>query len=142
MSRTTISARQKRIVAQRASNYCEYCRSPLDFSSTSFSVDHVVPRVLGGVDHLDNLAFSCQGCNNRKHTAVSAIDPITSNETRLYNPRQDQWSEHFAWSDDFTEIIGLTPIGRATISRLRLNRLGLLNQRRALHMIGEHPPKL
>ncbi|WNZ24154.1 mitochondrial large ribosomal subunit protein uL30m [Leptolyngbya sp. NK1-12] len=34
------------------------------------------------------------------------------------------WSEHFAWSEDTTLIIGLTPIGRATVQTLRLNRAG------------------
>jgi hypothetical protein len=39
------------------------------------------------------------------------------------------------------ERAGLTPTGRASIEALHLNRLGLLNLRRLLYTIGEHPPK-
>src|ERR1051326_8965524 len=35
---------------------------------------------------------------------------------------------------------GLTPIGRATIAALDLNRIGLVNLRRVLPSFGEHPP--
>jgi hypothetical protein len=53
----------KRLVASRASYRCEYCFSPLDFSPDPFSIDHIDPQ---GGDDSDNLAFSCQGCNNYK----------------------------------------------------------------------------
>lgn len=43
------------------------------------------------------------------------------------------------WSDDETLIIGLTPIGRATIVKLELNREGVVNLRELLHAIGKHP---
>jgi hypothetical protein len=43
-------------------------------------------------------------------------------------------------SDDFTLVIGLTPIGRATIKALQLNREELVNLRRVLYAMGEHPP--
>jgi hypothetical protein len=49
------------------------------------------------------------------------------------------WPEHFAWSDDYTEIIPLTPTGRVTVRDLQLNRLGVRNLRRVLHAMGEHP---
>jgi hypothetical protein len=34
----------------------------------------------------------------------------------------------------------MTAVGRATIVRLQLNRAGLVNQRRVLRAMGEHPP--
>jgi len=46
-----------------------------------------------------------------------------------------------AWSPDASLIVGLTPIGRATIAALALNRAGLLNLRRVLSRAGEHPPR-
>jgi hypothetical protein len=46
----------------------------------------------------------------------------------------------FAWNADFTLIIGLTPTGRATVETLQLNREGLVNLRRVLCAMGEHPP--
>ncbi|NBB21325.1 hypothetical protein GVN20_18310 [Runella sp. CRIBMP] len=39
------------------------------------------------------------------------------------------------------KIMGKTAIGRATIEVLELNRWPLINLRRALIAIGEHPPK-
>ena len=60
----------------------------------------------------------------------------------LYHPRRDRWDEHFAWSDDFTLIVGLTPTRRATVETLLLNRDGVMNLRRLLYARGEHPPPL
>jgi hypothetical protein len=34
----------------------------------------------------------------------------------------------------------MTPIGRAPVEALHLNRPGLVNLRRILHAAGEHPP--
>ncbi len=39
------------------------------------------------------------------------------------------------------EEIGITEIGRATVEALDLNRIGLVNFRRALLKLGVHPPK-
>ena len=50
-------------------------------------------------------------------------DPVTGEVVSLYHPRQDDWNEHFTWSEGFTLLIGLTHIGRATIIELDLNRL-------------------
>jgi hypothetical protein len=32
-------------------------------------------------------------------------------QVALFNPRQQEWSEHFYWSAEGTLIIGKTPIG-------------------------------
>lgn len=58
----------------------------------------------------------------------------------LYNPRVVLWSNHFGWSEDFLEILGLTSSGRATVEILRLNREKLLHLRLGLFKLGEHPP--
>lgn len=58
----------------------------------------------------------------------------------IFNPRKQQWAEHFAWSHDFSLIIGLTAVGRVTIHTLRLNRTGVVNLRKLLLLAGEHPP--
>jgi HNH endonuclease len=127
-------------VFERARGCCEYCQSQRDFSHDDFSVEHVIPRSVGGTDDLENLAMACQGCNNRKYTAIQATDPATGTLVNLYHPRLDVWATHFVWSADTIIIIGLTPTGRATIARLELNRSGLVNLRRALGMAGVHPP--
>src|SRR5207244_2768256 len=84
--------------------------------------EHIIPHVAGGTDDLSNLALSCQGCNNHKYTSVTALDPVTGERVPLFHPRAHVWAEHFVWSEDFTLLIGLTPTGRATIQKLRLNR--------------------
>ena len=76
-----------------------------------------------------------------KHTKIQAVDPETKEKIALYNPRQQVWSEHFSWSDDFTQVIGKTAIGRATVEALRLNRSGVVNLRRLLRSANLHPPE-
>jgi hypothetical protein len=134
------SARQKRTVAERADGRCEYCLSPAAFSPDSFAIEHVYPRAAGGLTHLSNLAYSCQGCNNSKYAHTMALDPTTGERVPLYHPRQHQWREHFTWSADSVEVVGRTPIGRATVAQLHLNRPGVRNLRRLLQQVGEHPP--
>ena len=51
-----------------------------------------------------------------------------------------KWSEHFTWNDDFTLVIGISAIGRVTIEEMQLNREGVINLRRVLFAMGEHPP--
>jgi hypothetical protein len=59
----------------------------------------------------------------------------------LFHPRRDRWGDHFAWNADFTRIVGLTPTGRATVEKLQLNRVGVVNLRRVMLIAGLHPPK-
>jgi len=135
-----ITAEHRRLVQERAVGCCEYCKSQLQYSTDSFSVEHIVPRSRGGTDDLTNLALACQGCNNRKFIAVEATDPLTGQTVPLYNPRRHGWDEHFVWSADFLVICGLTPTGRATVERLDLNREPVVNLRRLLRAAAEHPP--
>ena len=132
--------RQRQVVAERARGCCEYCRSQARFAIQPFSVEHILPLERGGTTALDNLALACQGCNNHKYTKTEGRDPVSGDSVSLYHPRQQRWRDHFAWNDDFTLIIGLTPTGRATVKALQLNREGLVNLRRALYSMGEHPP--
>lgn len=122
-------------VALRAGYRCEYCGTQAIYSSDSLSVEHIVPRIAGGMTTEDNLALACQGCNNRKFTRVDGTDPITGDVVPLYHPRQHVWSEHFAWSSDRITVLGVTPVGRATVERLQLNRPGVVNLRRVLREI-------
>lgn len=140
MSEQRITAQQRRAVAERAVGCCEYCRSQARFAMQPFSVEHIEPRSRGGKTTLDNLALAFQGCNNHKYTKTEGNDPVTGDIVPLYHPRRQRWRDHFAWNEDFTLIIGLTPAGRATVETLRLNREGLVNLRRILYAMGEHPP--
>ena len=96
---------------------------------------------LGGSDEPDNLALACQGCNNFKYDLIHAVDPETRVSVPLFHPRQDTWAEHFRWNENYTIIIGISPTGRATVQRLKLNRDMLINQRVVYRAYGIHPPK-
>jgi len=141
-TRRKIPLRLRRKVMERAQYRCEYCRSPEDFSLDTFTVDHIQPVTHDGDDELENLAFACHNCNNRKQDDQVALDPQTGDRVALYHPRQDWWSDHFQWSEDALTIVPLTATGRATVVRLQLNRTGAVNVRRALLALGEeHPPR-
>lgn len=135
-----VTAAQRRIVFERARGCCEYCRSQARFATQAFAAEHIIPRQAGGRTELDNLALSCLGCNSHKYTKIEAQDPETGQMVPLFHPRRQTWSEHFAWSDDLSHIMGQTPTGRATVKALRLNRPELVNLRRVLHAVEEHPP--
>lgn len=48
-------------VFKRDSNRCVYCGS-----RDNLTIDHVVPKSLGGRDSWENLVAACQGCNAKK----------------------------------------------------------------------------
>ncbi len=96
----------------------------------------------GGKTVFENLCLACPSCNRYKATRQTAIDPNTQNEVKLFNPQQQLWADHFTWSEDATEIVGLTTIGRATIYTLKMNRLQLTRVRKMWVEMGEHPPNI
>jgi hypothetical protein len=112
----------------------------LAFSTEPFVVDHIHPTVRGGGIELDNLALSCSGCNSHKYDKIEAVDPDSKSISPLYNPRIHQWQDNFMWSEDYLSLVGTTPVGRATIAELHLNRPNLVNLRRVLYFVGLHPP--
>jgi len=140
MSKKRASSQLRKTVAERAHGCCEYCRSQAQFTMQPFSIEHIMPRIQGGKTILSNLALACQGCNNHKYTKFEGRDPVTGKRVPLYHPREQQWSDHFTWNDDFSLVIGITPTGRATVEELSLNRDGLINLRKILYEVGEHPP--
>jgi hypothetical protein len=129
----------KQLIEARANRCCEYCLCQVFFCPDPFSIEHIIPVSRGGTDEIDNLAYSCQGCNNHKYTAIEAIDPVSGNMVSLYHPRKDDWETHFKWAQDFSVLVGLTPTGRTTIERLQLNRMGVVNLREVLRKFGKHP---
>jgi hypothetical protein len=100
--------------------------------------DHIDP---GGDDVLENLCLSCWNCNSSKHKATVVTDPETAASVSLFNPRTQVWPEHFVWMYDGTQVRGLSPIGRATVIRLKMNRPAIVVARRRWAEAGYHPPK-
>jgi HNH endonuclease len=141
VSEERVTTEQRRLVIARAKRCCEYCASQVQFATQSFSVEHIVPRQRSGDTKSENLALFCQGCNGHKYTKTESVDPVKKQQAPLFNPRQQSWKDHFVWTADFTKMLGLTATGRATVETLNLNRLGLVNLRRALFAFGQHPPE-
>ncbi len=137
-----VSLELRRRVRLRARNLCEYCHTLMDFTGHEFTVDHIQPESKGGASDFANLCFCCFWCNNFKQARLQARDPRSARFVMLFNPRDDQWDEHFRWSSTFTRIIGRTPSGRATVAALRLNRPNLVSARRIWVKHGLHPPEL
>lgn len=125
-----ISATQREQVRRRGNGRCEYCRLPEEFSTYKHQVDHIIPHKHGGSDHINNLAWACFRCNNNKSTDVASYDPKTTKLFPLYNPRQQDWDDHFAIEDGF--IYGKTPEGRVTVNVLHMNADKRVETRRDL----------
>lgn len=139
-SRSKIPESIQQQIRQRANFLCEYCHTSEQWQYVQFTVDHVMPLSLGGTDNLENLALACFHCNRRKTNRLTANDPQSQQEVLLFNPRQQIWSEHFVWSGDGLLIVGITPIGRATVTALTLNRERVIHIRAADKEIARHPP--
>ena len=123
---------------ERAGNCCEYCLLPQDLAASSHQVDHVIAEKHAGRTALDNLALSCTVCNRRKGSDIGSVDPETGNLLPLFNPRTQQWSDHFML--DGAHIVGLTDVGRTTVAFLQLNAFERLMERDALIRTGRYPP--
>ncbi len=117
----TIDDTIRQLVRRRAKYLCEYCHSPERICTTRFTIDQIIPQSLGGSDDPENLAYACRRCNERRYNFIASFDPETQAIVPLFNPRQQQWTEHFTWTADGRTIIGTTPVGRATCNRLDLN---------------------
>ena len=113
-------------VRRRAQNHCEYCFIPQAAFRRPFHVEHILVKQHGGLTKLENLALACWQCNLKKGTNLTSIDPETGELTRLFHPRTDEWTDHFASRMlnsriGRVQILGLTPVGRATVRLLDFN---------------------
>ncbi len=104
-------------------------------------IEHIIPLVADGASTEDNLWLACPLCNGHKATQTDHLDSVTGESVPLFNPRQQNWVEHFRWSQDGTEIIGQTACGRATVIALKLNNQHLVRARRRWVAVGWHPPQ-
>ena len=114
-----MDATTRDVVRRRADNRCEYCLLPQAYSELTHHVEHIVAKQHGGSDDVDNLALACHRCNLRKGPNLTGVDPLSGELVPLFHPRRDQWAEHFLFRG--VRIMGITPIGRATVHVLAMN---------------------
>jgi hypothetical protein len=131
----------RRRVAEQARHRCGYCLTQEVVVGRPMEVDHLVPRSLGGSTVEGNLWLACSLCNDHKSNRFLIVDPETGIYVRIFKPRQQEWAEHFAWSENATRIDGTTTTGRATVAALHLNRPSLVLARRLWVAAGWHPPQ-
>jgi hypothetical protein len=131
----------QRQIRAKFADCCAYCRTAEFLTVTTFEFEHIIPLSAGGETIFANLCLSCPSCNRYKASRQTALVPDSKQEVSLFHPQQQLWIEHFSWSEDGIEIIGLTPIGQATISSLKMNRLQLIRVRKMWVKLEEHPPK-
>lgn len=138
MSRIYIPTALRRFVCERAANQCEYCLLHQSDTSFTHAVDHIIALRHGGQTTPENLALACINCNRNKGNDLTTLDPLTNTITRLFDPREQNWHDHFMLVG--ARIVGLTPTGRATVALLRMNNMIRLQEREQLLADGRYPP--
>jgi len=142
MTRSRLPVEVERRVRGAAGNRCGYCLSPQSLVMARLEIEHIIPLAKGGSNDESNLWLACPLCNRYKSDKTTAVDPQSGEIVPLFNPRTQVWSEHFRWSEDGLRIIGLTPIGRATVAALHLSDdPDALEVRNRWVSAGWHPPE-
>ena len=139
MSPARISSALRREVRERANGCCEYCLLPEEQAFFAHEPDHIIATKHGGQSMIDNLALACFDCNRFKGSDIASIDPAHGELTPLFNPRTQEWSEHF--SIEAGRIDPRTANGRVTERVLKLNLPSRVEVREILTNIRRYPKK-
>lgn len=137
MTRAYVPAALRQTVSERAAGRCEYCLYPQAASLLAFEVEHIVSEKHGGATTADNLALACPYCNRFKGTDVGSFDSATGKLTAFFNPRTQQWKEHFRLNG--AQIVPLTPEERVTVAILQLDHPDRVLERQRLIGVGKYP---
>ena len=126
------------LVRRRARGRCEYCLLPETLSYVAHHIDHILAVKHGGSDLEENLALACSKCSLGKSANLASVDFQTGKLTRLFHPRKDRWHDHFEWVGPL--LLGISPIGRATVHCLNINDKYRIAIRRKYIDQGLFPP--
>jgi hypothetical protein len=140
VSPARISRALRREVRERATGCCEYCLLPEEQAFFPHEPDHIIATKHGGQSTARNLALACFDCNRFKGSDIASIDPVSGELTPLFNPRRQEWSEHFTTAGGL--INPQTPTGRVTELVMKVNLPSRVEVREILVGIGRYPPKL
>ena len=106
----------RRNIYARDGNRCQYCGR--HFATKELTLDHVVPRVQGGLNTWDNLVCACVKCNARKggrtptEAGIRLIRPAVRPKrnpaiaVRLGSPKYQSWKaflDEAYWTIDLSE---------------------------------------
>jgi hypothetical protein len=111
----------RRLVVLRANNRCEYCLIRQDDDAVfRFPIDRIISGQHGGQYTHENTALACHHCNKKKGPNIASVSPdLPRSIVPLFNPRSDVWAEHFEYRGHV--IVGITPVGKATVELLDMN---------------------
>lgn len=140
MKRIHIPEKLKEKVRQTAKYRCGFCLFLQKYLPNMLRIDHLQPLSKGGTNDEENLWLLCETCNRAKSDKTEGFDAETNTTVPIFNPRRQNWHEHFEWSENYTRIIGKTPTGRITVIELNLNKERLVAVRRERVSAGWHPP--
>jgi hypothetical protein len=132
-----ISVALRRLVTERARDQCEYCLFPQTASLFAFEMEHIIAEKHDGTTTSENLALACPCCNRFKGSDLGSIDRETQQLTPFFQPRRQQWSDHFRLEGG--SIVPLTPVGRVTAKILQFNLSERILEREQLIQIGAYP---
>ena len=125
-------------VRQRAKSCCEYCLIPETHHPLQrLHVDHIFGKKHGGQTVLSNLALACAECNRKKGIALGSRKHADGEFIPLFNPRIDNWNEHFELN--WAIIRPQTDVGEITVKILGLNDDVRITFREYLMLIGAYP---
>lgn len=137
MSPVRIAPALRKAVRERAKECCEYCLLPEAQAFLPHEPDHIIAAKHGGETTPENLALACFDCNRFKGSDIASIDPASRELTPLFNPRTQEWSEHFSIAGGL--IRPRTAIGRVTESVLKLNLQSRVEVREMLASVRRYP---
>ena len=132
-----ISRSIKKLVIARADYRCEYCRVPAYLSNFDYHIEHIIGLQHGGPNTQSNLAYCCSTCNWKKGPNISTILEMNGALIPLFNPRTQNWHEHFSSFNG--KIEPKTIIGEATIKLLELNTPEKIEERFEMILSGFYP---
>ena len=132
-----ISPKIRKLVAERATFRCEYCRVLEEDMFYSYQVEHIISLKHDGTSEPSNLAYACSICNQNKGSDLGTYLSESLRLTRLYHPRRDKWNAHFEVEDGV--ISPKTKIGAATIKVLGLNNPDRIILRQVLTQANRYP---
>ena len=100
VSRITSHRPSKSMIYKRDENKCQYCGS-----TRHLTIDHVIPKSMGGDDSWFNLTLACSQCNTKKGDKLLEYSgmkllrqpkaPISRIEFVLLENNVEEWNEYF-----------------------------------------------
>ena len=128
-------------IRNEAKNRCGYCLGEQKYIFAWLEIEHIFPRAKGGKSDKENLWLACSFCNTYKSSQTVITDPKTKRKVLLFNPRYQNWENHFEFDNDNATIIGKKMCGRATVIAFKMNNDLALVTRKNWVAVGWYPPE-